>query len=1002
MDVRETSVEETEAARFELFDATAHALRELLQGRPLLVVLDDLHAADEPSLLLLRFVCGELTDAPILLLATYREGTLADDDPRLLRLAEIGRQPGAMHVSPLPLDAASVRRYMELTVPVPLPPGIADTVHRQTEGNPLFVTEVVRLLVDERRMERASASGTQRLEIPEGIRALMRRRLGQLSDGARAMLERAAVIGVDVPLEQLTGGWSAPEPLLIDLLDEAARSDVLIPPVSAGGPWRFSHTLVRELIYTSIPAGERMRLHLETGQALETLHRADTEPLLAVLAHHFVEAVPFGDEDKAIAYASRAARRATEMAAHEEAVRHYRKALGIARQQDQGRVGLLIGLGEAATRAGDQATAREAFLEAADIAARLGLVEALARAAISYGGQFVWVRAGTDHALVPLLRRALGALGDHDGPLRVRLLARLAGALRSEADMAPRLHLSEQAVDLARRLDDPSALVFALTSRYWATAGPDSPEGPGLVKEVTDLTGSLGDRERLSDGHVMRFDLLSTTAGDGAAIRAEVEGYGRLAVELRHVSLRWYHQVLSTVMAINDGRLDEAEVLSEQAYRLGERALSRDALMSRHLSLFALRREQGRLADVAASLREAVDAFPDYRYLVCLMAFVDAATGRGDAARQALERLADDAYGFLPRDMSWLFGITCSAEAAVLVGDLPRARELAGLLNPYAMLVGQATSEISGGPVARILGLVAAIEGRPEDALRHVDTAERLSARAGLTTFHARTLVEAARVRVDRNGPGDPAAAREGLARALREARSVGLSATEEAAREVLARLDESPTGSFENVSHGVSDGHATPFRPEGDAWQVGAVRLRRAKGFTYLATLLRHPGREYHVLDLVPLGAHALAPGRGVDPVTSSASHGALARAIPSGGLDAQARRAYRARLAELQEQVAVADASTDPRHADGARWEIEALTRELAAAYGLGGRERPGHSAAERARQSVTKAIRASIAQIATHDPDLGVHLGRAVRTGTYCSYDPEPATRRTFRLT
>jgi predicted ATPase len=434
------ALEESDAIRFELFDSIARSLRELSGEGPILVMLDDLHAADEPSLLLLRFVCGELADAPILFLATYREGDLEPADPRLQRLAELSRLPGSTHVSPRSLSEEAVRQYLERSIPNVLPAGLVDTVHRQTEGNPLFMSEVVRLLVDEQRMERFE--GRQRLEIPHGVRAVIGRRLTRLTPEARELLDRASVIGVEVPLDQLTGTRVGPAGEILALLDEAASADVLLAPVRAAGAWRFKHALVREVVYSSLPAAERMRLHLEVAEVLEELHRDDPDPPHAVIAHHYVEAVPTAEPRRGVDHSRRAAQQATEQAAHEEAMRLYRQALSITEGRDTIRVDLLIGLGEAAARAGDQVASRAAHLQAADLAEKLGLIEGLATAAVGYGGRFGWLRAGADPVLVPLLERALRALPGSDSRFRVRLLARLAGALRGDSSMDRRIRRS--------------------------------------------------------------------------------------------------------------------------------------------------------------------------------------------------------------------------------------------------------------------------------------------------------------------------------------------------------------------------------------------------------------------------------------------------------------------------------------------------------------------------------------------------------------------------------
>ena len=181
-------------------------------------------------------------------------------------------------------------------------------------------------------------------------------------------------------------------------------------------------------------------------------------------------------------------------------------------------------------------------------------------------------------------------------------------------------------------------------------------------------------------------------------------------------------------------------------------------------------------------------------------------------------------------------------------------------------------------------------------------------------------------------------------------------------------------------------------FRREGDYWSVvfdgQTVRVRDLKGMHYLARLLAEPGRELHVLDLVAAetGRETPSDRRPDDlPVTTSGDAGEL--------LDAQAKEAYRRRLAEIDEDIAEARAVGDVERAAQADAERDFLVQELARAFGLGGRGRRAASASERARAGVTRAIRQAMARLAEHHPRLGEHLGRTVRTGTYCAYAPDP---------
>jgi non-specific serine/threonine protein kinase len=212
------------------------------------------------------------------------------------------------------------------------------------------------------------------------------------------------------------------------------------------------------------------------------------------------------------------------------------------------------------------------------------------------------------------------------------------------------------------------------------------------------------------------------------------------------------------------------------------------------------------------------------------------------------------------------------------------------------------------------------------------------------------------------------------------------LPAIEREAREVAASLE---TGQPAVAASRPVTRTAT-FRRDGDVWSVGGdriVQLRHSKGLAYLSKLIAEPGREFHALDLV--GDRALADPR------AGASMGLHPEGDRGAVIDDEAKAAYRARLRDLQAELDEADTFNDPVRADAARTEMDALEAQLAAAFGLGGRARSSGSAAERARQSVTKAIREATRRIAAEDGAIGEHLERSVRTGTFCAYDPDPAT-------
>ena len=476
-DLAEPSLEE-EGARFRLFDAVARFLRNVASKDPLVLVLDDLHAADEPSLLMLRFLAGELGESRILLVGTYRDVDPTVRDPLAATLAELVREQVTRRIDLQGLALPDVARFIELDADVSPPAELVAAIHDETEGNPLFVGEVVRLLASEGRLSRIDVGALWALGIPQGVREVIGRRIGRLTPECSRVLTLAAVLGREFELDALEHLSELSSDELLDVLDEAIASKVLTSVPGAPGHLRFAHALIRETLYDQLTTVRRGQLHRRAGEALEGLYERDPEPHLAELAYHFFEAAPGGDVEKALDYARRAGARALELLAYEEAARFYQlalQALDLRKTFDPvERCELLLALGDPLARAGNTAEAKETFLAAADLARTAALPDHLARAALGYGGRFPWLRAGNDTQLVPLLQEAMQELGDEESSLRVRVLARLAGALRDEPSLEPRSSLSRQAVEIARRLGDTDTLVYALVSLAPAVWGPTS------------------------------------------------------------------------------------------------------------------------------------------------------------------------------------------------------------------------------------------------------------------------------------------------------------------------------------------------------------------------------------------------------------------------------------------------------------------------------------------------------------------------------------------------
>ena len=781
---------ESEGARFRLFDSVERFLRNAAAVRPLVLVLDDLHAADEPSLLLLRFVAGRLGESRILVVGTYRNVDPTVRDPLGATLAELAREPVTRRVELGGLTRADVARYIDASAGALPSAPLVTAIHAETEGNPLFVGEVVRLLVAEGQFADVADGALWTLGIPQGVREVIGRRLGRLPEESKRVLTLASVIGREFGLDAVEriGDLSGDD--LVEVLDEAVEARLLTSVPGARGRLRFGHALIRETLYEGLTTVRRVQLHRRVGEALESLHAPDPEPHLAELAHHFFEAAPGGDIDKALEYAQRAGERALRLLAYEEATRLYElglQALELKHSpQPVRRCELLLSLGEAQARAGAESAAMSAFFGAAELARATGASDLLAQAALGYGGRFVWGVAGIDEQVVPLLEDALRGLGDEESPLRAKVLARLAGALRDQDEPERREELSAQAVELARRCDDQSALAYALDGRYSAIWRPgNSEERLSIADEILRLAEEVGDRERAVQARFYRaFALLEL--GRVAAMHAELEVMERVVAELRQPAQRWYVAILGTILALLRGDFDEARAAAPQTFELAKTMHARLPHGSYVGQMFLLHREQGRvdeLVDMAEQLTEAMPTMDAFR---CILASVYTLLGREAEARALLKSLAERDFD-VRVDNDKLFGWSLLAEVCSSLGETEHATRLYALLRPHSHLNAVCHPACAIGSVARYLGMLAATTSRWEDAAGHFEDALEMNARMGARPWLAHTQRDYAETLLARDVPGHREKAQLLLSEALTSYRQLGMETAAARAAAVLA-----------------------------------------------------------------------------------------------------------------------------------------------------------------------------------------------------------------------
>jgi DNA-binding SARP family transcriptional activator/tetratricopeptide (TPR) repeat protein len=777
-DIGAPASSDPEGARFRLFDATAFFFRRAAAVQPLVLVLDDLHVADTPSLLLLEFLARELVDMRLLVVGAYRDTELEPESTLSATVAELARRPAAT-IRLTGFAPSDVSRFIEANHGIGSSRRLAEAIHLETEGNPLFVGEILRLLAAEGRLDEALEASTTRLGIPASVREVIGRRLRHLSDDCKRVLTLASVLGREFDLDALVRVTEYELDPLLDLLEEALSARVVGEVPGAHGRLRFMHILIRDTFYDDLPATRRLRLHRQIGEALEGLYATDLDAHLTELAYHFDAAGPAVDAAKAVQYARRAGDRASALLAYEEAARLY--ATGIktleayAGGDKVGRCELLLRLGDVQARAGDIPSAKATFLRAAEIAREAETAEQLARAALGYGGRFIWSRGWGDTKLVPFLEEALAALPEEDSELRVRLLTRLAaGPLRDTLPSAPREQMSKAAVDMARRLRSPITLAYALEGRYHANWGTDVLENRlSIANELLQVASAAGDTERVYSAYDVRFCAL-LEAGDLPAAHRDHEAGSRLAYQLRQPAQLWESAVRRAQLALFEGRFRDADDAMHEALELGAPLQNANAELAFELQTYALRREQGRLNEVADAVQQAVDAYPAYPVWRYVLLDVLTELERTENARAALAACAADHFS-LDLETQWLFALSLLPEVCRYLEDVDAAAAVYELLRPYPRRNAVLFAELSRGSVSRGLGILAATVADWNAAAGHFETALEMNAAMGARPWLAYTQYDYARMLLAR-GLGDRDRARDLLRTADALSRELGMT----------------------------------------------------------------------------------------------------------------------------------------------------------------------------------------------------------------------------------
>jgi class 3 adenylate cyclase len=716
-----------------LFEAVRSWLVELSRQQPVVLVLDDLHWASKPVLLLLRHVLraavAEDDGVRLLVLGTYRDTELGPSHSLAGVMADVRRLPGVEQFTVVGLSVVEVTELVSQAAGHDLDDDsrrLAETLHAETEGNPLFVGEVLRHLVEigmvRRQDDRWVVADSGTLAVPEGVRDVVGQRLGRLSMRANELLSVAAVLGPDFDVELLADLQGAPEDSLLDALDEAVQAGLV--QETGADRYRFAHLLVRATLSEGLSATRRRRLHRRVGEALQKLRPED----VVALAYHFSQAGPDGDGvSRAVRYGLVAAEQALQARALGDAEVRFRQVLRLldepASSGASERVATLCGLGEAQRDQGNPQF-RTTLLEAARLANASGDVPLLVRAALANSRGLPSVIGAVDADRVAITEAALESVGPQPTAERARLLAHLAAELCFAGDDQRRVALSDEAEGIAREVGDSGLLAWVLNRTGYAAFAPDRVER--LVargEEATQLSDAAGDpAQRVLSRYYWSGALL--TAGDLPAFREVTESMLAVSSDTAP-TLQWFARICQARLALLDGRLEDARRINDDALRQAQDLGEADGASWWGSIAMPLAILRGDTAAVIDAIGDFSNQYPEHPGWWVTHAVTLAMAGRLQEAREVLAKRSPDPDELIRNVFP--FWVSVLAWAPFCLDEAGLAARIAATLHPYRGYWAHVYTTVVG-PVIFYLALCAAATGDLDESIALCEESDQVLA----------------------------------------------------------------------------------------------------------------------------------------------------------------------------------------------------------------------------------------------------------------------------------
>ena len=782
-----------------LFNSVTEFMTRAARMQPLMLVLEDLHWADEPSLHLVQHLAERVSDLPILLVGTYRDVELDVDRPLARTLEELVRRRLAHRIALSRLPRDGVEAMLRALAGREPPSSLVDAVHGETEGNCFFVEEVFQHLHEEGKL--FDARGDWRTEVqigevdvPEGVRLVLGRRLARLSDGSRKALSCAAVIGRTFTFELVEAVGEVSSDVLLDAIEEAQRARLVTSSEDAFQPkFTFAHELIRQTLLTGLSLPRRQRLHLRVADAIERVYERKVEEHTADLAHHLYQAGAAADPAKTVRYLTLAGDRAMESAAFEDALRAYERTLSLQQDDDKrGTAELLIKLGFAQRSLGRTGESLASWRAALDAYAELDDRDAAAQACWEIGYQLGW--AGRPIEAVEFVQRGLMVVGDARTAARAGLLGQAGVFIGFLGDYDGGMGMIDEAREIAAEIGDERLEGFAGLSRAivlysYAQHGALVEEAPGAI-ELLRKTSSPYELANLLTLQEWSLYVSGRPMEEREAVHEELEP---LARKLGNTAAIMLTERAEQICRFNvTGDLDAYARFAQWDLDYC-RDHELEWISNSHGFLWSVEFFRGRWEEALEQARLCQELEPPggfqgwaWGLIVLTLAYL----GRHDEALAMVE----EGRGRLPEPGrpatwgSWTM-LHAAVEALAIIGD----REASAALYHLVLQTRETGTVSAQGFYRRLVETVAGIAAQMgrmwSEAERHFEAAIAQAESLPMITEQAEARRFFAAMLAERDEPGDRERARELLERSLEIYASIGMTRHTELAETALKAL---------------------------------------------------------------------------------------------------------------------------------------------------------------------------------------------------------------------